>query len=420
MNTPTIWIINHYALAPSQGGLCRHYYFAKTLIERGYSVRIFTSSVIHNSDVNMIDEKDKSLFKEIEVDGLIYTYIKSSTYKGNGFKRIKNMLSFAGNIKKIWKHYNGENPDVIYTSSPDLFTAWSAQKLARKHKIPVVTEIRDLWPLSIVEYKNFSNSNPAIKFLYRMEKKLYKRTDALVFTMPGGVDYIRDKGWDKAINLNKVFYINNGLDVEAQDRQREEFVLDDADLNSNTFKVVYAGSIRTANSVNILVKAAEILKSEQNIKFLIYGDGTDKASLEKYCFDNDLNNVFFKGKVDKNFIAYICSKASVNVLTYRNVGTWKYGGSQNKMFDYLNAGKPILTNIKIGYSLIEKYDCGIELNSDSAEDLAKAVLDLYSLDSERYIQMCENARNAAKDFDFSILTDKLEEAMKYAIEHNRS
>ncbi|MDE7401588.1 MAG: glycosyltransferase family 4 protein, partial [Clostridia bacterium] len=255
-----VWIINHYALTPAQGGLCRHYYFAKELISRGYTVRIFSSSTIHNTDINMIGKNEKCFFKDVEYNGVTYTYLKSNGYKGNGLARIKNMLGFAYGIKKIWKKYSWEKPDIIYTSSPDIFTAWKAEKFAKKHRLPCVVEVRDLWPLSIVEYKGFSEKNPAIRILYNLEKKIYKRADALVFTMPGGKDYVKDKKWQNKVAQDKIFNINNGVDIKEQIAHRSEFVLDDIDLNDDTFKVIYAGSIRAANSVEMLIKAAEKLK----------------------------------------------------------------------------------------------------------------------------------------------------------------
>lgn len=416
MVAKTIWIINHYALTPAQGGLNRHFFFARELQKRGYNVRIFTSSAIHNTDINMISKNEGCFFKDVDYEGVHYTYLKSSGYKGNGISRIKNMLGFAFIIKKIWKKYKSEKPDVIYTSSPDLFTAWQSVKFAKKHKMPVIVEVRDLWPLSIVEYKGFSNNNPAIKVLYEMEKRIYKRANALIFTMAGGKDYIADKKWNKKVDTNKIFNVNNGIDIAEQEKQKSEFVLEDSDLNDDIFKVVYAGSIRTANSVDLLVKSAKKLK-DYPVKFLIYGDGDNRAELENYCADNELNNVKFKGKVDKKYIPNICSKASVNVLTYKNAGTWKYGGSQNKMFDYMNSGRPIVTNIKMGYSLLQKYDCGLELDNNNEEELSAAILQIYNLPEEEYAKMCQNAKNAAKDFDYEILTNKLEEVINYAIEH---
>lgn len=409
----SIWIINHYALTPSQGGLCRHYYFARELLKRGYKVRIFSSSAIHNTSINMIDEGDKSLFKDVDNDGITYTYIKSSAYKGNGISRIKNMLGFAAKIKKIRKKYKGEKPDVIYTSSPDPFTAYTAQKLAKKIKVPIITEVRDLWPLSIVEYKNFSNHNPAIWALYKMEKKLYKRTNALVFTMEGGKDYIKEKGWDKKVDLGKVFYINNGVDVAEQDRQREEYVLSDPDLEDDSFKIIYAGSVRTANSVDLIVKAAERLKDEKNIKFIIYGDGDKREALEAYCAENGLENVKFKGKVDKKYIPYICSKASVNIISVKQTKISLYGVSWNKLFDYMSAGRPILSNVKVNYDLLERYNCGISLESQDAASIADGILKIFEIPSEQYEQMCINAKNAAADFDYEKLTDRVEEVINF-------
>lgn len=413
----TIWIINHYALTPAQGGLSRHYFFARELQKRGYSVRIFTSSKIHNTDINMISHDEKVYFKDVEYEGVNYTYIRSSDYKGNGVSRVTNMLGFAFDIKKIWKKYSCENPSVIYTSTPDLFTAWQAERFAKKHKIPCVVEVRDLWPLSIVEYNGLSEANPLIRILYRLEKKIYSRADALVFTMEGGRDYVAEHDRKNKINPQKIFNINNGIDIEEQNKQRDNFIVDDPDLVDDSFKVIYTGSIRTANSVDMIVKTARILKENEKIKFLIFGDGNNCAELKNYCVDNGLTNVVFKGKVDKKYIPYICSCADLNILTYINVRAWKYGGSQNKMFDYMNAGKPILTNIKMGYSLLDRYACGLELGNNNAEDFAHAILHIYNLSADEYLQMCENAKKAVQEFDFKVLTNVFEDALQYAIEH---
>ena len=417
-----IWIINHYALAPSQGGLCRHYYFAKRLIEKGHKVRIFTSSAIHNTSINMIEPNDPDLFKEIEVEGLTYTYIKSGQYTGNGFGRIKNMLSFAFNIAKIRKSFGEEKPDLIYTSSPDIFTAYFAQRLAKKMKLPNVVEIRDLWPMSIVEYKNMSNSNPIIQVLYQLEKSIYKRADALVFTMPGGKDYITDKKWEKKISLDKVFHINNGVDVREQEAQIQEFVYEDADLaDESTFKVLYVGSIRQVNDIGKILDVAKEIQSRglDDIRFIIYGDGDQREALQQRVVDEGINNVAFKGFVQKKYVPYICSKANVNIINVVPTLISKYGVSWNKLFDYMAASKPILSTLKVNYDLIDRYDCGISTADQSVATIADAVVELYNMPQDRYNQMCDNAREGAKHYDFAVLTEKLQEAIEYAITHDK-
>ena len=415
----TVWIINHYALNPSQGGLSRHFFFARELQKRGYKVRIFTSSTIHNTNINMIGADERCFFKDVEYEGVLYTYLKSSGYSGNGFSRIKNMLGFAFNIKKIWKNYGWEKPDLIYTSSPDIFTAWKAENFAKKHKLPCIVEVRDLWPLSIVEYKGISQRNPAIQILYALEKKIYRRANALIFTMEGGKDYIQEKRWRKKICVEKIFNINNGIDIEEQNAQRKEYLIEDPDLNDATFKVIYAGSIRTANSVDLIVQAAKELRENTEIKFLIYGDGDKREALEKYCVENDLNNIMFKGKVDKKYIPYICSCANINFISVKQTQISKYGVSWNKLFDYMNAGKPVLSNVAVSYDLLERYNCGISLTEQGAKAISEAILKIYNMPPNEYELMCENAKAAAADFDYLKLTDKLEEVMNYAIERHK-
>ncbi len=405
-----VWIVNHYAIPPSMGGLVRHYYFSKYLQKKGHNVKIFTSSKIHNTDINMI--KDKSLYKEEMEDGVEYTFVRSRDYKGNGLDRIINMIDTPFKMQKAMRcFYKKEKPDVIYTSSPDLFVAFFALLFGKMHKIPVVVEIRDLWPESIVEYNGMSRKNPIIQILYQLEKWIYKKADQLIFTMEGGKEYIKDKGWDKKINLDKVNHVNNGVDLEEFAEDVKRYQIQDNDLEDEKFfKVIYVGSVRRANNIETLVNVGKELKQRGNdkIRIIIYGDGTDRESLENRCKTEGLDNVIFKGKVEKKYIPYILSKSNLNILNYKQANTWKYGGSQNKQFEYLASGRPICSNVKMGYSIIRANDCGVEDNITSTKDYADVVVKYAEMPEDRYKQECENAKKAAKEYDYHILTDKLE------------
>ena len=81
------------------------------------------------------------------------------------------------------------------------------------------------------------------------------------------------------------------------------------------------------------------------------------------------------------------------------------------MFEYFASGKPTLSNIKCGYDILEKYKCGITVNGGSAEALAEGILKFYNMPKEEYNIYCKNAFEAARDFDFIILTDKLEKVL---------
>lgn len=406
-----VWIINHYAIPPSLGGLVRHYYFSKYLQEKGHEVKIFTASKVHNTDVNMIS--DKAPYIEKEMDGVEYTFVRTSDYKGNGIDRIVNMFQFPVRIWNVCKNF--EKPDIIYTSSPDLFTAVSAVLLAKCMKVKKVVEIRDLWPESVVEYYKISRKNPIIRILYQMEKWLYKNADELIFTMAGGKQYIKEKGWTRGINPKKIHHINNGVDLEEFAYNREYFRIQDEDLeNTDVFKIVYTGSIRKANDVEKLVKAVEVLNEPERCQLLLYGDGNDKEELEHYCKKNNLANIKFKGRVEKKYIPYILSKSDLNIMNYKQTNLLRYGGSQNKLFEYLASEKPICSNVKMAYSLIEKYHCGIENNITDVREYAESIRNFMDISEEEYETYSENSYKAAKKHDFKVLTDKLEKILEAA------
>lgn len=405
-----IWIVNHYAIPPSMGGLVRHYYFSKYLQKKGHTVKIFTSSKIHNTDINMI--RDKSLYKEEMEDGVEYTFVRSRDYKGNGLDRIFNMMDLPFKTWKTMKQfYKKQKPDVIYTSSPDLFVAYFALLFGRKHKIPVVVEVRDLWPESIVVYNKISCRNPIILLLYQLEKWIYKRADRIIFTMAGGADYIKEKRWGREIDLKKIYHVNNGVDMDEFEYNRTHFTLEDEFLEDDEhFNIVYAGSIRRANGLDKLVEVAEYIQNmgETNVRFLIYGDGSDKAKLEQYCRDKAIKNTYFRGKVEKRYVPFILSKGKVNFMHGISTSIMKYGCSPNKLFDYIASGKPIVSDLAAKYDLITEYDLGIMLNEPKTEKIAETFIHILKNYDELSVKTEKNARKAIEEYDYKALTDKLE------------
>lgn len=414
-----VWIINHYAIPPSMGGLVRHYYFSKYLHQMGHEVRIFTASEIHNTNINMI--RDGSLYKEETMDGVPYTFLKTRDYTGNGLSRIYNMLEFPLRIQQAVKKFvkNGEKPDVIYTSAPTIFAAGSALIAARRLKVPCVVEVRDIWPESIVEYKGMSRKNPIILVLYQLEKWLYKHADRLIFTMEGGKDYIREKGWEKAVPLDKIENLNNGVDLEEFDHNREQYKLDDPDLlDDSTFKVVYTGSIRLVNNLGKVVEMAEYMKQhgQDNIRFLLYGDGTEREELIQQCKEKGLDNIRFPGKVEKKYVPFILSCSDLNLNHVKQTGIMRFGCSLNKQFDYFASARPVLSDLTVSYDLIERYHAGITLPTQDTEAMCKEVLRFAQMPKEEYQQICRNARHAAEQYDYRALSEKLLGILNKAIQ----
>ena len=401
-----IWILNHYAASMYIDGAGRHHAFAKYLIRKGHNVKIFCANTIHNSD-RIIDIGEHLHAEDIGEDNVPYVFVKTRPYKGNGKDRIFNMTSYYKNVRAVLDEYqkNEGAPDVIIASSVHPLALVAGIKVAKKYKIPCICEVRDLWPETFLDF-GYNAKNPIILLLYRLERWIYKSADSLIFTMKGGKKYIIEKKWDDVIDVGKINYLNNGVDLEIYEKNIKEHFLMDRDLESSAFKVIYTGSIRPANGVDNIIFCAERVKDD--IVFLIYGDGSEKDALESYCNEKKIDNVKFKGKVDKKYIPYVLSKSDMLLLNYIQADVDRYGTSQNKLFEYLAAGKPIVSNVNMGYDIIKKYNCGISKAFADNEEYVESILRIKQLSENSYSELCKNAKTAAYDYDYKFLSDKLE------------
>ncbi|WP_338449981.1 glycosyltransferase family 4 protein [Niallia oryzisoli] len=414
-----IWIWNHYGTNMYRDQAGRHYWFAENLRKLGENPTIFCASTFHNSNERIPIGTGKYVSEQ--VNGIPFVFVKTPDYKGNGRSRILNMVMFYHNLFPVARQYAKRfgKPDVILASSVHPLTLIAGIKIAKKFGIPCICEIRDLWPESIVAYGALKKSSIIAKLLYLGEKWIYKKADQLIFTMEGGMDYIREKGWDQEnggpIDLNKVHHINNGVDLETFEYNKEFHMLEDEDLfRKDLFKVIYTGSIRKANNVRKMVEAAEYIefKGYQNIRFLIYGDGTEREELEQYCQNKGLQNIKFKGFIEKNKIPYILSQSNLNIMHFEPNSLKRYGASLNKMFEYFASGRPTVSDCEFGYDLIQKYQCGMVIDNANAKQLAQVIIQFSNMSKAEYTIYCNNARIAAQDYDFNRLTSKLADLLK--------
>jgi len=405
----TIWLVNYYAMPPKLESRLRTIKFAYYLKKKGHNVRIIGSSAMHNKEMNLIG--DGSRFLEISYDGIDFIHIKTPSYRNNGILRFLSLLVFHFRLHILRKRFT--RPDVIvHTALPPFgnITICTARRLGAKY----IAEVLDLWPESFVAFGLINKRNPLLALAYRAERWLYLKADEVVFSMEGGIDYIRDKKWDfdsgGNINLNKVHYINNGVDIAEFNHNMENYKLEDTDLNDNSFRVVYLGSIRLANDIRLLIDAANYLKKYSNIKFLIYGDGEEREFLEKYVASESIINVKFKQKwIDPQFVPFVLSRSSLNILNYRANSVEKYGGSQSKLFQYLASGKPICSNLQYGNSLINQHNLGMSMSFSTPQEYAEAILTISKKDSDELERICIDSRELAKQFDYKALANKLEE-----------
>lgn len=410
-----VWIFNNYNTLPEHGQFTRSFNFGKNLKELGHEPVVFAGSHPHNSDTQLIEGPEK--FRVFQEEPFPWVLVKTAKYGKNRKKQILTMFQFYRNGKKAakWAAERYGKPDAILGSSAHPLAALLAVRLGRKFHCKSIVEIRDLWPESIIVEGVAKSYNPAVLLLRQLEHWLYKNADDIVFTMENAYDYIVERHWEKDVPLSKVHYINNGVDLKSFDYNKEHYVLDDADLSDpNTFKVIYTGSLRVANGPRLMIDCAEKMLAYPQIRFLIYGSCENIEELRQTCKARGITNCVFKGAVQKKYIPYILSHSDLNLLNYPlyAMALYKYGSSQNKLFDYLASGKPILSNVSMKNDIITKYNCGCAEPLETSDAYAAAILYMYQLPKDAYEQMGMRGRQAAQDYDFSSLTQRLIEVIE--------
>jgi len=404
-----IWIINHYANITFYNDGGRHYYFAKYLAKRGYEPVIFCSNAEHGTGKEYFENIKSWTVKQQESIDVPYIFIKSKTYVDNGKDRILSMIDFYRNVIKAAKEYivTSGHPDIIYASSVHPLTLLAGLNLAKKYNVKCICEVRDLWPESFVAYGMIRKDSIITRILQLFEKHIYKKSDALIFTMEGGYDYIKERKWEKEVPIEKVYHINNGIDLNQYDDNKKNYIVSDEDLdNPSLCKVVYAGSIRKVNELGKLVEAAKLLKNKE-IKLLIWGTGDELDELKNQVKRDGLTNITFKGGVDKKYIPYITSRADIIIVHGMESPILRFGMSENKVFDALAAGKPILVDFRSPHNPIIDNHAGIETKDNSPKEISIKLDEMSMYDNNLFDEMCSNARIAAKRYDFKQLTEQL-------------
>lgn len=396
-----IWIFNHHALTPDMSGGTRHYDFAKELTKRGHSVTIVASS-FHYSKYQEMKEYDDREYLEETIDNINFIWIKTPSYFGNGFSRVKNMLSYFLKVLKYIPKLNLKKPDIIVGSSVHLFAVYSAYKLSKKYNTPFIMEVRDIWPQTLIDM-GISKWHPFIILLGVLEKYLYKKADRIISNLPYAYEHI-----EKFVSREKFEWISNGVDLSnikyIPKVQKEKFVIS------------YTGAIGVANNLQLLLDVAKKLKEKKDIYFRIVGDGAQKEKLKDFVKKENLTNVSIENPVPKKEVTNILQDSDILFFNLIDSPVFNFGISSNKLFDYMASGRVIIFSTKAKNNPIKDAQAGYSITPDDIEELEKTILEIYNLSQEDRDKIGQKIRAyAEQNYSIEVLVNKFEKLLKTEI-----
>jgi glycosyltransferase involved in cell wall biosynthesis len=406
--------VNHYAGTPKYGMEYRVFHIAKRMIDAGHAVSVIAASYTHLRTTNPQVDDD---WAEEEIEKIKYYWIKVPEYSTNSPARGINIISFVYKLfryHKVW--VNKIKPDVIVSASTYLLDIFPCKFIAKRSGAILLSEIRDIWPLSLVELNGMNPMHPFALVIGLAERATYKSANAIISALPNLQDYCKKNQFKP----QELFYIPNGVDAENWEPSILELpVLHkeaiDRSRQKGLFLVGYAGGHVVNMTLMALVEAASILRGK-NFHFLFLGKGPEKKYLMEYAEQKKFGNITWLPAVSHGEAKSFMKQMDALYLGWQKRPIYQFGISPNKLMDYMMAEKPIIHACDARYDPVKISGCGISVPPEDANAISAALVCLSKLPKSELIAMGLRGREyVEREHDYKGLSEQYLQAISHTM-----
>ena len=377
------------------------YNIAQHLSSKGDKVTVLCSKIgymkRHESNLSF----QQKLFHKTQLGAVEVLRVWShlglhSSYIG----RILNYISFS--ISAAVTMLLIKKPDIVLISSPPLFCAFSTGLVCFLRRIPFVLEVRDLWPKSLIELGVIRNKL-ITNLMFLMERFLYNKSYKIIALTKGIQNHLQNIG----ISDSKLSFIHCGVnftqiypDHNAGIAVREQYGWDSKKV------VMYFGALGEANNIDVIIRAAKNLEHNEDIMFVLIGDGIRREKIIQDVADLKLKNVSVLPALPKTDGRKFLNAADVCIVTLKDLDVFK-GAIPTKLIDYMACARPVLCGVRgEAAEIVKKTKCGYIFNPNDEAQLVSYLLKMLS-DNKESEKMGKNGYHYAVK-NFSI--EKMQEA----------
>lgn len=321
--------------------------FPKGKVFEGYKNKIYQSELINNINVKRV-----------------WTFIASND---GVFLRILDYISFM--ISSFFCGVFTKKHDIIIATSPQFFTLLSGYFISLIKRTPLVLEIRDLWPESIVAVGAMSEKSLVIKLLTKISLFLYKKSDLIICVTKSFKKDLISRGVDD----DKIKVIENGFDLTKNLKPSISIreVEKKFKIKQKTFYVSFVGTIGMAHGLEIVLNAAP--KLNHNIELLIIGEGAEKTFLKNEVEKRKINNVKFIDNLNWQEIVDINQLINIHLVHLKKNDEFKKV-IPSKIFESMALKKPIIMGVD-GESreIVNSAECAFNIEPQNFNELANTI-----------------------------------------------
>lgn len=394
--------LHQYFNTPLMSGGTRSYEMALRLVAMGHEVIIVTSwrQADCREDWFTTDEAG------IQVHWLPVLYSNHMSYA----QRIASFFKFAWGAARRAASLSA---DVMFATSTPLTIALPGVYAARRQKIPLVFEVRDLWPR--VPIAMGALPNPLTRAIaFKLERFAYVNAREIVALSPAMAEGINKTG----VGLERITMIPNGCDLDnfySDECLRRQF-RDAHGITNEKILFVYAGTFGRVNKVEYMVDLADALSNDQRFHFLTIGDGVEKIHVQQLADQLGVlgQNMTMLERLPKADMTLVLAAADIASSFVAPIPELE-DNSANKFFDGLAAGCCCVVNHG-GWQaeILQKTGAGLRLDRDAT--VAAHQLQELADNPERIAQAKIAARKLAEErFSRDKLAVRLEQVLLRAV-----
>lgn len=399
-----ILLLHQYFLEEDDPGGSRWNEITKNWTDQGHQVTVIAGMMHYGGSEKRPEYKSKYFVQKQQGNVTVYRAHVSESYNNGFIGRLWGYFSFM--FSSLWAglfKVKGKF-DVVLVTSPPLFVGGSGYLISIFKKIPMIFEVRDLWPESAID-TGVLNNKWVIKMAYAFERFIYKKASLINVLTPAFYNTLKDV---KKVPENKLIMIPNAADFSLSEELLQNF---DRDLFrkehglEEKFVITYVGAHGVANHLEQILDAGKALE-DTNVLFLLIGQGMEKERLKQLATEKKVTNVQFIDPVPKKEVFKYILASEMGASVLKRIDTFKTVYS-NKTFDYFSCKIPVLMAIDgVSRELVENAKAGIYVEPENITEYNNIIRE-YLQNPERLKEEGENGYQYAKqNFDRQVLSDK--------------
>lgn len=387
---------------------------AHQLVAMGHEVEIVTALPNYPTGRIFPQYHRRFYIREV-VQGIVVHRVWLHAATGAGLGRMLNYGSFS--LASLWGLWHGQRPDYVFVESPPLFLFIPGFLSARYWNAKTVFNVADLWPDSVREM-GLVNDGWLLKCAKHLERWIYRKAD-MINAVTEGIRQVLIQ--EKGVPRSKVLFLPNGVDTDLfKPRAPNTTIAQKLGLLGKRI-ILYAGTMGYAQGLETLIEAAELLRKNRDIVFVLIGGGSERWRLAEMAIGLELDNVLFLDPAPPEYIAELYSLSVAGLAVLRDLPVFQ-GARPSKVFPAMASGVPVIfSGTGEGARLVQSAQAGLAVPPENPRALAEAVVRIVN-DPDLAGRFGQNGRTyAEKHLAWPALIEGwLEQLTANGLEHRES